>query len=392
MNKLYIILIIIFSNLSIAAFSQSVVLRIDDYGIDNVYFYNEFKNIIASHSAKVSIAAVPIKTNGQKWSSYEDSLFKELSGASCVEICQHGYSHKSYSYGTEFYGRSSIQQEKDIKNGKQLLEEKSGKIISVFVPPFNSYDNNTLNVINKLGFNTISGDYRRLNVNSNYYNIKSVPFTITLMDFIKLNRDNKLKKNKIYIVLIHGYDFLENKNYYYNYTFDQYNIFNSPYFAHTSLEEFSTLLDQLVRNNIKFYHINEISNTDPKFNYDNIAKANKVYKLLPMPKALELTNNGYLRFDKDIILSYGNIIIEIFFYLIIIVLSFIITFIIYNIKLLNIFNSALAVPITFMIIFTIITKGWKDFSFGYRAYILLSIWLGFSLELIRKHIIHKCKQ
>lgn len=391
MNKHKLYIIIIFNIISITAFSQSIVFRIDDYGIDNSCFYKEFTEIIANHSAKVSISAVPIKTNGQPWSPFEDRLFNELCKLSYVEICQHGYSHKSFSYGTEFYGRNINQQKEDIRTGKQILERKSGKIISVFVPPFNSYDSNTLSVLSQLKFSVISGDIRNLNTDVNYYDIKSVPFTVNLNDFNKLSRNNKLKKDKIYIVLIHGYDFIENKNYYDNIE-DQYHIYNSSNYAQTNLEEFSILLDLLNRKNVTYYHLNEISYNDSRFNYTNIAKTNRIYKLLPMPRILELTNNGYIRLENDIILNYGNIIIEILFYLTITIISYIITHILLDIKLFNVFSSPITIIIAFIILITIVTKGYQDYSFSYRVYVLLTIWLGFSLKIMLRFIKQKCKQ
>ncbi len=100
MNKQKLYIIIIFAIIPFSILCQSIIFRIDDYGIDNPYFYKDFSAIINKYSAKISIAAVPIKTNEQQWTSYEDSLFNFLSNLHYVEICQHGYNHKSYSYGT----------------------------------------------------------------------------------------------------------------------------------------------------------------------------------------------------------------------------------------------------------------------------------------------------
>ena len=111
-----------------------------------------------------------------------------------------------------------------------------------------------------------------------------------------------------------------------------------------------------------------------------------------MPRIFELTNNGYLRLDNDIILNYGNIIIEILFYLIIVILSYIITHLLLNIKLFNVFISPLTIIITFLIIITINTKGWKDYAFGYRVYILFALWFGISIKIMVRYIKQKCKQ
>jgi putative effector of murein hydrolase len=111
-----------------------------------------------------------------------------------------------------------------------------------------------------------------------------------------------------------------------------------------------------------------------------------------MPRILELTNNGYIRLENDIILNYGNIIIEILFYLTITIISYIITHILLDIKLFNVFSSPITIIIAFIILITIVTKGYQDYSFSYRVYVLLTIWLGFSLKIMLRFIKQKCKQ
>lgn len=99
-----------------------------------------------------------------------------------IEYGQHGYSHKNYGNENvkfEFLGRSYEMQMQDIKNGKEIIENKLGpEACSVFTPPFHKYDENTLKAVNGLGFKIFSADHRnRLDMGN--YDFSFVPVSIS---------------------------------------------------------------------------------------------------------------------------------------------------------------------------------------------------------------------
>ena len=81
--------------------------------------------------------------------------------------------------------------------------------VTIFVPPWNEYDLNTLLAIDKLGFRIISA--RGRGVRSDQVDLIYLPFSCTLenlTDGIKKSRKTD-KDSILLIVLMHEYEFLE---------------------------------------------------------------------------------------------------------------------------------------------------------------------------------------
>jgi peptidoglycan/xylan/chitin deacetylase (PgdA/CDA1 family) len=85
--------------------------------------------------------------------------------AGLIEIAQHGHTHVcrgSVSIGqqTEFAGISAAEQESLIAEGSNQLASVFGRRIKGFVPPWNTYDRSTAQVLTRAGFEFVSaGDY-----------------------------------------------------------------------------------------------------------------------------------------------------------------------------------------------------------------------------------------
>lgn len=75
-----------------------------------------------------------------------------------LDIALHGYSHQTMNTkpSTEFSGLDYNQQLIKIAKGKKFLEDMIDTPVITFVPPWNSYDTNTLKVLEELGFSTLS--------------------------------------------------------------------------------------------------------------------------------------------------------------------------------------------------------------------------------------------
>ena len=80
------------------------------------------------------------------------------------DFIQHGWKHKNYSrnikYKFEFgFGRSLFQQLNDIKRGFLKMESAFGKDFTpAFAPPYHGYDQNTIEVVNRLKIPIFSVD------------------------------------------------------------------------------------------------------------------------------------------------------------------------------------------------------------------------------------------
>lgn len=129
-----------------------------------------------------------------------------------LEIAQHGYSHQTVSEKgiySEFYGLNYDSQLQKIEKGKKFLEEILHTEISTFIPPFNSYDLNTVRVLEKLGFKCISssidGDA------TEFSRIHFLPKTCSLLQLQNAIKAARMIRDPqpIIAVLFHEYDFLE---------------------------------------------------------------------------------------------------------------------------------------------------------------------------------------
>ena len=68
------------------------------------------------------------------------------------EVTSHGWNHVSYK------NLSASEQQNTLSNSSRLLEEIFGKKPTVFVPPFNDYNNDTFKTMKSLGMNSMSAE------------------------------------------------------------------------------------------------------------------------------------------------------------------------------------------------------------------------------------------
>ncbi len=87
-------------------------------------------------------------------------LIKQLLANNQIEVAMHGYTHEylvQQPLPSEFAGLPAQAQRQRIQVGKAIMEEALGVDIHIFVPPNNTYDVATLNVLAEGGFSIISG-------------------------------------------------------------------------------------------------------------------------------------------------------------------------------------------------------------------------------------------
>lgn len=76
-----------------------------------------------------------------------------------IEVCQHGYCHcmtASSAVESEFTARTAADQRSDIEKGRALLSAAGIRGISVFIPPHNTFDQDTLTALTAAGFRAMS--------------------------------------------------------------------------------------------------------------------------------------------------------------------------------------------------------------------------------------------
>jgi peptidoglycan/xylan/chitin deacetylase (PgdA/CDA1 family) len=371
---------------NVVLFGQNIILRIDDFGLDRAEFYPDLIKVINNNNAKVTIGTVPFNLNADiAWSSVQESVFSKFSEDPNVEIALHGYSHKSWSSGTEFAGRPYADQLSDISKGYSILKRKCNKSIITFIPPFNSYDKNTVAAVKKSGLGIISGGVSDPLGNDVDDNLVYVPFTVSLDRFIRLVDRNKLKPAKTYIILMHEYDFAENRNFYESMDNDLYNIKGAQEFSSATLEELNSVIDILNKNGAKFYTIAEFAGIEGKRVLSSeIMRKNRILMGLPLPPYLLVTPPGYLLTTFHWWFTYSNILISVLFYLALIIISCLFFRVIYQIRL-NLRFLHIFTLICCIICLVIIGFGFRDSRLGYKALVALSILPGIGIQLFRRH-------
>jgi len=148
-----------------------------------------------------------------------------------VDVALHGYSHQTISdkERTEFAGLDYESQVERLAKGKQLLEGMIGAPVTIFVPPFNSYDRNTLRALEKLGFSCLSANWKGAAEKKS--KICFMPATCSLPQLRDAVGAAKTASDEqpLIVVLFHLYDFRE----------------INQKLGHMTFQELSVLLDWL---------------------------------------------------------------------------------------------------------------------------------------------------
>lgn len=153
-----------------------ICFRFDDPSeISDHDLENKIIDLFVKYDAKICLAVIPFR---KKWRDESEKIYPlsaqkvphiiEGIQNGTVEITQHGYSHVSVvqtakNHASEFSGVDFAQQEQKIITGRQHLAEVFKIPIKGFVPPFNTYDKYTLEILTKQKFSYISAGWNTPN-------------------------------------------------------------------------------------------------------------------------------------------------------------------------------------------------------------------------------------
>ena len=184
----------------------NVVFRFDDFRLCPDTLQEQLLETFVRHKIPISLAVIPCSDD--KLFFTEGSYLAQLKGATetgLIEIAQHGLNHRFIGFGGEFAGISFQRQMDMLSKGKHLLDSLFMPIIT-FVPPWNSYDDNTLRALELLGFECMSSCMtigQPLSSAKLQYYPETIDHPNKLINAIK---DNK-NRNGIIILMFHDYDF-----------------------------------------------------------------------------------------------------------------------------------------------------------------------------------------
>lgn len=203
----------------------TVVFRFDDYSsLSSTEFEVKLINTFRKYNAACTFGVIPYACTGDEHDTRPQdvvpltlkkaAILKNAVKEGILEVALHGYSHQTirkktdFDY-TEFSGLDFNSQVKKIAIGKNYLEEMLDIKIATFIPPWNTYDSNTIRAIEKLGFKCFSANESVEAIKSSL--LKYVPVTCDLFELrhtVELAR-RVPDRQPVIVVLFHEYDFLE---------------------------------------------------------------------------------------------------------------------------------------------------------------------------------------
>ena len=204
----------------------TVVFRFDDYSsLSQTEFEVKLINTFRKYNAVCTFGVIPYVCEGNIHDTLPQdvvplilkkaAILKNAVKEEILEVALHGYSHQTIRKKedldyTEFSGLDFNSQVKKITMGRNYLEEMLDIKISTFIPPWNTYDSNTIRAIEKLGFKCFSA-------NESFEAMKSSPlkYVPVTCDLFELRHTVELARrvpdsHPVIVVLLHEYDFLEN--------------------------------------------------------------------------------------------------------------------------------------------------------------------------------------
>lgn len=228
-----------------------VVFRYDDFSAaSQTELEKELLDEMGRHGASLIVGVIPficqdvndLRTQKLSPLSIEKGdILRNASSKGVARIAQHGFSHQTRRLGkpgdygvlTEFAGLAPDIQLERIDRGKALLERLTGERVTWFVPPWNSYDSNTLTVLKNLRFEVVSAAaFGPITPDAP---MRFLPATCPIWGLKEAIAQAKESGDKelVVVVLFHQYDFHEAKS-------------KSAIPSKLNLYEFRQLLDWLV--------------------------------------------------------------------------------------------------------------------------------------------------
>ena len=292
----------------------NLIFRYDDYSYDsNIKLEKSLFLIFQKYKIPITIGVIPFKENNfqikdQKHlniSNIPDKKKILVNGIDkkLIEIAQHGHSHFNYQKkpNAEFTGITLETQEKLISEGKFIIEKFFNLELQTFIPPWNRYNKDTLELIEKYNFKNISACSKGLFLEN--LSLNFIPTTCSIDKFIKIlnNHSINIFKNETLVVLLHEIDFVDEKKKY-----------------EKKLEIFDSFLKELTfNNNISCYLISEFVKTEvfKEYNYKNYKIKRFLKNQLPKQLLNEKNDLAVLPTGKEIKKTIIKIII---FYIVII--------------------------------------------------------------------------
>jgi peptidoglycan/xylan/chitin deacetylase (PgdA/CDA1 family) len=198
-----------------------VVFRYDDYSsLSPTDIEIKIIELFRKNHISFTIGVVPYTRNLQNKNTVSGNIYpltllkaeilRKAVRDRVVNVALHGYLHEKRDKNIpEFVGAGYESELQKLIDGRKVIEDLVGVAPGTFIPPWNSYDINTLIALENSGFNAISS-----NMYSTAYNwsrLRYLPATTDLSSLkFAIESARKFPEiNPVIVVLLHGYDFIE---------------------------------------------------------------------------------------------------------------------------------------------------------------------------------------
>lgn len=202
--------LLLLSNL-LYANQLSIVFRLDDYTLVSSMTKDSIIKIFFKNEIPLVVGIIPCDSDEVLICNQNFSFLTRLKSAVSdgrVEISLHGLTHKKITKYGEFGGLNENEQKRRVVKGKYLLDSIFQTEVISFIPPWNSYDDNTLNVLNEAGFKIVSSSITDGALSRN--DICYYPHTTGELHLLKTIISTNIDREGVIVVMIHDYDFTTN--------------------------------------------------------------------------------------------------------------------------------------------------------------------------------------
>jgi hypothetical protein len=319
-----------------------VLFRYDDFLLAPSALSDSLLSIFRKNGIPLCISIIPYNNEGNLINKIDSDKISDLISRinnKEIEVALHGYNHVNHikhaffckSTYSEFATIGYEQQYIQISAGKRVIDSLLKRDIKIFVPPFNTYDMNTLRALENLKFEIISGSRQGT---SRGGPLKYMPATLEdfsdLPSVIEKNKD----KDVTIIIYFHPYSFKGSAS---KYSKDLTKLIST-----VQLDE---MLQWLKKKNVSFTAFSDLTE---KYDFSSSEFQANAFKYNLLKKALnylKIYDYGIFthRFSNavNVLLIIGNLLLHI--------ISFLLVFAIMN-YFLKIFNPRMSIIVTLLLI------------------------------------------
>lgn len=193
----------------VQSYALDIIFRYDDFRLQEDSLQDEMIEMFAKENIPLHIAIIPYNQDTtpilQNCQSFEH--VKELQRHGILKIALPGFCHKGETFQGEFLSLNEQEQRFRLEMGSKLLDSIFGEHVHIFIPPWNRYNQITLDILSDLGYNIISSELTDNQLVSDerfqYYQ-EGCDHPAKLRGIIKKNAN----REGLVVCMFHSYDLL----------------------------------------------------------------------------------------------------------------------------------------------------------------------------------------